>query len=79
MKNNFDIPVAHLLSLCYSEDSPRATSFVVGEKYEIDGKKYLYDESIYDELIKCKEKGEISFRMNRVGNVVNLSGIRINK
>lgn len=79
MKNNFDIPVAYLLSLCYSEDSPRATSFVIGEKYEIDGKKYLYDESVYDELIKCKENGTESIRIVRSGNIVNLSGIRNNK
>jgi hypothetical protein len=56
---------------CYDNGNPRVIQPIIGFKYEVDGKSYIFTEELLEEI---KNSGQVRV-MNRFGKFVNIVGI----
>ncbi|MDP9675369.1 putative RNA methylase [Paenibacillus jamilae] len=67
-----------LLSLCWVDNEPRSTTFLVGEKMIFNGIEFKPNEETYNELLEYQSSSPRPYKIEKFGKFVNLTGRKVN-
>ncbi|MET3209642.1 UNVERIFIED_CONTAM: hypothetical protein ABIC26_002589 [Paenibacillus sp. PvR008] len=66
-----------LLNICWVDDEPRSTTFLVGEKTSFNGFEFKPTEETYDELVEFQQHSNRPYKIDKFGKFVNLTGRKV--
>ncbi|MNH66483.1 hypothetical protein D3C73_185140 [compost metagenome] len=67
-----------VLSVCWENDQPRNTNFVIDNTYNVNGETIKTTEDTYEELVNYQPESSKPYKVERFGNTVNVMGGRLN-
>lgn len=66
-----------LLNICWVNDEPRSTTFLVGEKTSFNGIEFKPTEETYNELVEYQSYSDRPYKVEKFGKFVNITGRKV--
>ncbi|MGG1652248.1 hypothetical protein ABHN03_03870 [Paenibacillus sp. NRS-1775] len=66
-----------LLNICWVDNEPRSTTFLVGEKTNFNGVEFKPTEDTYNELVEFQSHSTRPYKIEKFGKFVNLTGRKV--